>query len=288
MDSNNISNDEKEQLKQIQSKDIFKNLKIDYTLKTIFKILIREKCMEIIKYNKYNQQRLNISINDYKKYSEFYSSIEIEIITYKERDLNYKIINYKDKDKIYYHIYFDNNKEETIGEYLSKEEKIEKIKIIIDYPVESLSKLFSGCAYIESINFKKFSRNNITNMSKMFLKCFSIKELNFNNINTSNVTDMSNMFSYCISLKELNLSNFNTNKVTNMSYMFHKCISFEKLNISNFNINKVKSIEYAFGGCSSLNEIDLSNFKGDDKFNVLRMFSGCSGEMLNNIKKHFK
>ena len=62
-------------------------------MKTIFNNLNKKKSLEIIKYNKYNQQRLNININDYKRYSELYSSIEIEIIPYKERDMYYKIIN---------------------------------------------------------------------------------------------------------------------------------------------------------------------------------------------------
>ena len=69
-----------------------------------------------------------------------------------------------------------------------------KIKIIIDYQVKSFKELFSGCYYIESINFKKFYRNNITDMSYMFAGCSSLKELNLNNFNTNNVTNMSDMF----------------------------------------------------------------------------------------------
>ena len=74
--------------------------------------------------------------------------------------------------------------------------------------------LFKQFECIESINFKKFYRDNIT--------------------------DMSNMFSGCSSLKELNLNNFNTNNVTNMCYMFAGCsddlrrkIKSEKKNIKN-------------------------------------------------------
>ena len=37
------------------------------------------KSLEIVKYNKKLQKKLNLSINDYKEYSQIRSSIEIEI-----------------------------------------------------------------------------------------------------------------------------------------------------------------------------------------------------------------
>ena len=50
--------------------------------------------------------------------------------------------------------------------------------------------LFYYCECIESINFKKLNRNNITNMNNMFCGCSSLKELNLTNFNTNNVTNM--------------------------------------------------------------------------------------------------
>ena len=76
-----------------------------------------------------------------------------------------------------------------------------KIKIIIDYQVKSFKDLFKRCECIESINFKKFYRNNITDMSYMFDGCSSLKDLNLTNFITNNVTNMSNMFDGCSSLK---------------------------------------------------------------------------------------
>ena len=78
-----------------------------------------------------------------------------------------------------------------------------KIKVIIDYQVKSFKELFYWCKCIESINFKKFYRNNITDMSWMFNGCSSLKELNLNNFNTNNVTNMSYMFYGCSSFKEI-------------------------------------------------------------------------------------
>ena len=127
---------------------------------------------------------MNIDINDYKKYSEKYSSIKIEIKPMKDYYEKIEIeiipiknkygpfINIKEKDKKYYHIYFNNNKREEIkSTYLNEENKVSKINIIIDYQITSFYELFYECKVIESINFKKFSRNNIIDMSNMFYHC---------------------------------------------------------------------------------------------------------------------
>ena len=54
-----------------------------------------------------------------------------------------------DEDKEYYHIYFDDKKEENKRNYIKKEDKVNIIKIIIDYQVKSFQELFSCCKSIE-------------------------------------------------------------------------------------------------------------------------------------------
>ena len=54
---------------------------------------------------------------------------------------------------MYYHIYFDDNKEEIKRNYLNKNEKIKIIKIIMDYHVKSFEKLFYERDYFNSISF---------------------------------------------------------------------------------------------------------------------------------------
>ena len=205
--------------------------------------MTQKKKLEIVRCNKKIQNRLNLSIKDYKEYSETFTPIEIEIIPAKDKYGSFIIIN--ENDKLYYHIYFNDNKEEIKNKYrfneedgvtkheyyIDEEDKVTKIKIIIDYQVKSFKGLFSWCECIESINFKKFYRNNITDMSGMFSGCSSLKELNLNNFNTNSVTDMYHMFLGCSLLKELNLNNFNTNNVTNMSWMFRGCLDELKLKI---------------------------------------------------------
>ena len=176
-----------------------------------------------MKFNKKLQNRLNLNINDYKDYSQLFSSIEIELKLDNKNDHTNKFINISDENMKYYHIYFDNSNEEKKRTELNANDKVNKIKIIIDHQVKSLKNLFDECEYISSIYFKKFLRINITNMSSTFRKCTSLKELNISNIITNNVTDMNHMFFLCTNLSELNISNFNTNNVIDMNSMFRSC-----------------------------------------------------------------
>ena len=219
-----------------EAKGVFKNLKSDYFLRKLFYNLLKKKSLDIIKYNNNIKERMNISIKDYKEYSEIYSSIEIEIKPVKNK--YGKFIN-MNENEIYYHIYFNDNKEEIKRKYFNKNDNVSKIKIIIDYQVKSFKELFYNCECIEYIYFKKFYRNNYNNIRGMFYRCSSLKELNLSNFNTDNVTDMRNMFNGCCSLKELNLSNFNTINVKDMIYIFSNCSSLTKLNISKFKTNNI-------------------------------------------------
>ena len=144
--------------------------------------------LKIIKYNMNIQKILNININNYKNYSELYSSIVLEIIPIQNEYGSF--INIKEEDKKYFHIYFNDNKEEVKKTELNKEDKVSKINIIINYQINSFYELFSDCKCIESINFKKFYRNNITNMDSMFSGCSSLKELNLSNFNSNNLIDI--------------------------------------------------------------------------------------------------
>ena len=55
--------------------------------------MTQKKKLEIVRWNKKIQNRLNLDIKDYKEYSEAFSSIEIEIIPKKD---NWK----KDQSKV--------------------------------------------------------------------------------------------------------------------------------------------------------------------------------------------
>ena len=174
----------------MNSKNIYKNeqktefekLRNDFIFEKIIMFMKRNKSLVIMKYNKKLQKRLNISINDYKEYSEIEIELKLAYGKYGE------FINIPDKDKEYYHIYFDNSNKDDKRRYVNYYEKVKMIKIIIDYQVKSFEGLFENCSCIDSIIFKKFYRVNVANMSCMFYGCSSLNSIDLSNFNTNNVT----------------------------------------------------------------------------------------------------
>ena len=151
---------EKDELVPNKSKTRLINIKSDFFLKILFDIVLEKRRLEIIKNNKNIQNRLYININDYKKFCEAYSSIEIEIIPSK---IKYgKFINIvsveEPEDRKYYHIFFNDNKKEIQNYFLNGNDNVSKINIRIDYQIKSFKKLFMRCSLIEYICFKKFHR----------------------------------------------------------------------------------------------------------------------------------
>ena len=140
------------------------NLQSDYFIQKFFGFMPERKSLETIRYNKSIQKRINININHYKAYSETKTSIELDIIPIMKSRYD-KFINIAEEDKKYFHIYFNNNKKKEIENMsFNIDDNVTKISIIIDYQIKSFSGLFYNCWSIESIEFKKFYRNNVTDM----------------------------------------------------------------------------------------------------------------------------
>ena len=153
MSSINVSKENNKENESAKPNPIIEKLKSDdFFYKNYMIIYQKRKSLKLLNIIKKMQNRLNLSIKDYKKY---YEEIEIEIIPTKGK--YGRFININENDELYYHIYFNDNKEEIKNKYeINEEDKVTKIKIIIDYQVKSLKKLFEYCRCIESINFKKF------------------------------------------------------------------------------------------------------------------------------------
>ena len=103
---NNASKENNKESESTKPNPIIENIKSRYILSKIIDIMPKKKKLEIVKYNKRIQNRLNLSIKDYKEYCE----IEIVIILAKGK--YGRFINIDENDKLYYHIYFNDNKEE--------------------------------------------------------------------------------------------------------------------------------------------------------------------------------
>ena len=119
--------------------NLLKKIRSKWLLKQIFDNLENNKSLEIIKYNKNIQEKLEIGINDYK---EEYLKIEIEIFPKKYRGKKQiKFINISNAvNKSHYHIFFNNNIIETKRTYFTGSDNISKIRIILDNEFKSFNK----------------------------------------------------------------------------------------------------------------------------------------------------
>ena len=111
MSSINVSKENNKENEIAKPNLIIENIKSRYILSKIYNNMTKKKKLEIVKYNKKIQNRLNLSANDYKKCCK----IEIEIIPKKGEYGQF--INIDENDKLYYHIYFNDNKEEIKNKY---------------------------------------------------------------------------------------------------------------------------------------------------------------------------
>ena len=111
----NVSKENNKENESAKPNPITENIKSDYFLQKLYDNMTKKKKLEIVKYNKRIQNRINLSVKNYKEYSETFTPIEIEIIPTKDK--YGRFININENDKLYYHIYFNDNKEEIKNKY---------------------------------------------------------------------------------------------------------------------------------------------------------------------------
>ena len=294
---------------------MFNSIKSNYIFEIIVKNYIQKRIYyKIFKYNKNFQKKLDLKLEDYKELSNrIYFSTELELIPIKQIEPKIKHYFIRTKEnKSYYHIYFNNDQEETKRNYITSDDKIDKIRIKIDMDLKSIKGLFYECAIIKEIKFTRFNRNDFIDMSELFYGCTSLEkldiklfktpnvqkmnwmfsicrslfELDILNFDTSNVTEMMNLFSGCLSLRKINF-NFNTKNVTNMRNMFFKCMSLKNIDVSNFDISNVKNFSEMFYGCINLNDLNLKKLKIKDDSSFYKMFGECNGKLKKKLMSKY-
>ena len=90
----NVSKENNKENESAKPNPIIENIKSRYILSKIYDNMIKKKKLQIVKYNKRIQNRLNLDVKEYKEYSE----IKIEIIPAKDEYGTFiilkKMINY--------------------------------------------------------------------------------------------------------------------------------------------------------------------------------------------------
>ena len=95
-----VSKENNKESENAKPNPILEKIKSDYFLQKLYDIMPKKKKLEIVKYNKKVQNRLDLGVKDYKEYSETYSSIEMEIIPAKGKYGRFIYID--ENDKLYY------------------------------------------------------------------------------------------------------------------------------------------------------------------------------------------
>ena len=124
---------------------MIEGIKSEYILRKVFKYIPEGIYLRILNHNKKLQKKLNIILDDFKKYSD---QIVIEIIPAKKIPYKSTFIS-KCGPESAYHIYFNESTKEMERNYLLKNEKVEKIKVKIDIKeeIKSVEGLFKYCRY---------------------------------------------------------------------------------------------------------------------------------------------
>ena len=151
--------------------------------------------------------------------------------------------------------------------------------------VTDMSRMFSSCSNLTSLDLSGFDTSNVTNMSRMFSSCSNLTSLDVSKFNTSKVTDMSGMFSNCSNLTSLDVSKFNTSKVTTMSGMFYNCSKLMSLDVSGFDTSNVTTMSGMFDNCSKLMSLDVSGFDTSKVTDMSSMFYYCSNLTSLDVSK---
>ena len=81
----NASKENNKENESTKLNSIIENIKSDYFLQKLYDVMPKKKKLEIVKYNKTIQNRINLSVKNYKEYSETFTPIEIKIIPSKGR-----------------------------------------------------------------------------------------------------------------------------------------------------------------------------------------------------------
>jgi surface protein len=141
--------------------------------------------------------------------------------------------------------------------------------------VTSMSRVFSDCQLLSSLNLNHFDTVKVTDMSNMFYNCKGLTSLNVNNWDTSNVVNMYGVFNGCNNLSELDISNWKTNNVQYADYMFNNCSKVTSLDVSKWTTDKLTTAGYMFGGCSSIKSLNVSKFNMQNVTTTFDMFNNC-------------
>ena len=266
---------------------LLNKIKSSYNLKELFTFVDEKKELDLLKYNKYLRNRIDLTLDHYKTFKnivinlefdeDYLNSLKNEFMETKNKIENKNYENEEEKKKLNDDLK-KNNEELTRIRFMGLpffNQYKEFIKIFYDDKQGETTAFFN---YLDNKNIPKIKilidkNANIDDCFSMFANCMSLKEIKFVKFNTKDITSMRHMFYLCSHLRNLDLSNFDTSNVTTMFGMFKKCNLLESLKISEtFVTSKVKDMQYLFDNCNNITTLDLHYLDTSNIDNFSYMF----------------
>ena len=137
-------------------KDTLQKISSKYILIKIFNILKEERLLNLINYNKKLQKIMKLKKKDYENE---YFKIKLELFPIE--NIYGKFINYLSHTKIY----FNDMVNEIKNKFITKDNEVHIIRIIINRNKKFLSNLFYGCKCIKKLKITKFNREDIETLA---------------------------------------------------------------------------------------------------------------------------
>ena len=156
--------------------------------------------------------------------------------------------------------------------------------------VVNMSRMFSNCTNLSSLDLSLFDTSNLTNIKEMFINCTNLKSINFGNADFSKVTTMEGLFYGCKWLKSIDLTKFKTDNVTTMYCMFFGCENVETIDLCNFSTSNMTGMGMGamFSGCKKLTTIYVGDEWSNDRTKNLsnNTFYNCYSLLGRNVTKY--
>lgn len=141
--------------------------------------------------------------------------------------------------------------------------------------VTNMSRMFSNCTNLSSLDLSMFDTSSLTNVKEMFINCTNLKSINFGNADYSKVKTLEGLFYGCTWLKTLDLTNFSTNNVTTMYCMFYGCENLETIDLCNFSTQNIigSGMGAMFSGCKKLTTIYVGENWSNERTKYLSTYT---------------
>jgi surface protein len=141
--------------------------------------------------------------------------------------------------------------------------------------IEDMSRMFSGCTSLETIDLSGLQIPKLNKMNDLFYGCVNLKNINLNDFYSEQVLDIDGMFWNCKSIETFDFGIFKNLKIGNINSLFYGCSHLKTITSNGFNAEKITTMKHTFADCTLLADIDLSAFKTAKIQSLYKLFENC-------------